>query len=73
MNGREITLLRARHHLHPLPGHPPLGARFRQRATRVLREHLTQGYSLHAARLAQRGLTEAQQAIDLLVTSDPNS
>lgn len=40
--------------------------RFRQWATRVLREHLTQGYSLNEHRLAQRGLTELEQAVDLL-------
>lgn len=40
--------------------------RFRQWATRVLREHLTQGYSLNEHRLAQRGLKELEQAVDLL-------
>lgn len=40
--------------------------RFRQWATGVLREHLVQGYTLNHARLAERGLSEAQQAIDLL-------
>ena len=40
--------------------------RFRQWATRVLREHLTQGYSLNEHRLAQRGLTELEQAVHLL-------
>ena len=40
--------------------------RFRQWATRVLREHLTQGYSLNEHRLAQQGLTELEQAVDLL-------
>jgi len=48
------------------------GVRFRQWATRVLREHLTQGYSLNAARLAERGLAEAQQAIDLLAKTLAN-
>ncbi len=42
------------------------GVRFRQWATRVLREHLTQGYTLHQARLAERGLAEAEQALALL-------
>ena len=37
------------------------GVSFRQWATRVLREQLTQGY-----RLAQQGLTELAQAVDLL-------
>ena len=40
--------------------------RFRQWATRVLRAHLTQGYSLNAHRLAQQGLTELEQAVELL-------
>ncbi len=40
--------------------------RFRQWATRVLREHLTQGYSLNEHRLAQRGLEELTQAVELL-------
>src|SRR5699024_4601613 len=40
--------------------------RFRQWATRVLREHLTRGYSLDEHRLAQRGLSELQQAMELL-------
>ncbi|WP_435105346.1 RhuM family protein [Arhodomonas sp. AD133] len=42
------------------------GVRFRQWATRVLREHLTQGYSLNEHRLAQRGLSELEQAVELL-------
>lgn len=50
------------------------GVRFRQWATRVLREHLTEEYSLNAIRLAERGLDEARQAIDLLATlADPAS
>ncbi len=40
--------------------------RFRQWATRVLREHLTQGYSLNEHRLTQRGLAELEQAVMLL-------
>lgn len=40
--------------------------RFRQWATRVLREHLTQGYSLNEHRLARQGLTELEQAMELL-------
>lgn len=49
------------------------GVQFRQWATRTLREHLTQGYSLNAARLAERGIDEARQAIELLARtlSDP--
>jgi prophage maintenance system killer protein/prophage antirepressor-like protein len=40
--------------------------RFRQWATRVLREHLTQGYTLNEQRLAQQGLAELEQAVELL-------
>lgn len=40
--------------------------RFRQWATRVLREHLTQGYSLNEHRLAQQGMAELEQAMALL-------
>lgn len=45
------------------------GVRFRQWATGVLREHLTQGYSLNRARLLENGLDEARQAINLLARS----
>lgn len=48
------------------------GTRFRQWATRTLREHLTQGYTLHQARLAELGLTEAQQALALLARTLDN-
>lgn len=40
--------------------------RFRQWATRVLRDHLTDGYSLNKHRLAQQGLDELTTAVDLL-------
>lgn len=40
--------------------------RFRQWATCVLREHLTQGYSLGEHRLAQQGMAELEQAVTLL-------
>ena len=40
--------------------------RFRQWATRTLRDHLVQGYTLNSTRLAERGISEAQQAIELL-------
>lgn len=43
-----------------------LGVRFRQWATRVLREHLVQGYTFNQTRLAERGLLEARQTLDLL-------
>lgn len=39
---------------------------FRQWATRVLREHLTHGYSLNEHRLAEEGLEELTQAVELL-------
>lgn len=42
------------------------GVQFRQWATRTLREHLVQGYTLNSTRLAERGIVEAQQAIELL-------
>jgi prophage maintenance system killer protein len=48
------------------------GVRFRQWATRVLREHLTQGYTLNQARLAEKGMAEAQQAIALLARTLEN-
>lgn len=40
--------------------------RFRQWATRVLRDHLTRGYSLNEHRLARHGLSELEQAVELL-------
>jgi prophage maintenance system killer protein len=45
------------------------GVRFRQWATRVLREQLTQGYSLNEHRLAQLGVSELEQAVELLGTT----
>jgi prophage maintenance system killer protein len=42
------------------------GVQFRQWATRILREHLERGYTLSPYKLAQRGLQEAQQALELL-------
>ncbi|MBF5057759.1 death-on-curing protein [Alcanivorax sp. 521-1] len=42
------------------------GVRFRQWATRILREHLTQGYSRNEHRLARQGLAELEQAMELL-------
>ncbi|MCR4298224.1 MAG: virulence protein RhuM/Fic/DOC family protein [Gallionella sp.] len=42
------------------------GVQFRLWATRTLREHLVQGYTLNSTRLAERGISEAQQAIELL-------
>lgn len=40
--------------------------RFRQWATRTLREHLVRGYTLSEKRLAERGLKEARETLDLL-------
>ena len=40
--------------------------RFRQWATRTLREHLVSGYTLNQRRLAERGLREARESLDLL-------
>ena len=48
------------------------GVRFRQWATRVLREHLVQGYSFNQTRLAERGLLEARQTLELLARTLQN-
>ena len=40
--------------------------RFRQWATRTLREHLARGYTLNERRLSERGLREARETLDLL-------
>ena len=42
------------------------GTQFRQWATRRLREHLVSGYTLNRRRLAERGLREARETLDLL-------
>ncbi|WP_420634328.1 RhuM family protein [Candidatus Palauibacter sp.] len=42
------------------------GTQFRQWATRTLREHLVSGYTLNQRRLAERGLREARESLDLL-------
>jgi len=42
------------------------GVQFRQWATGVLREHLVRGYTFDGRRLAERGLAEARQTLDLL-------
>ena len=42
------------------------GVRFRQWATRTLREYLLRGYTLNERRLAERGLREARETLDLL-------
>jgi prophage maintenance system killer protein len=48
------------------------GVQFRQWATRVLREHLVQGYTFNQIRLAERGLLEARQTLDLLARTLQN-
>lgn len=48
------------------------GTQFRIWATRVLREHLVQGYTFNQARLAERGLLEARQTLDLLARTLQN-
>jgi prophage maintenance system killer protein len=50
----------------------PQGTRFRQWATRVLHEHLVQGFTVSQARLAERGLQEARQTLDLLARTLAN-
>ncbi|WP_423928179.1 RhuM family protein [Candidatus Palauibacter sp.] len=42
------------------------GVRFRQWATHTLREHLIRGYTMNEQRLAERGLSEARETLDLL-------
>jgi len=41
------------------------GVQFRQWATRTLKQHLVEGFTLNQQRLQQRGI-EFQQAVDLL-------
>ena len=42
------------------------GVRFRQWATHTLREHLVRGFTLNERHLAERGLREARETLDLL-------
>ena len=42
------------------------GVRFRQWATSPLRDHLVRGFTLNERRLAERGLREARETLDLL-------
>ncbi len=42
------------------------GVRFRQWATSVLKDHLIKGYTVNERRLAEKGLSEMEQAIALL-------
>ncbi|MEK6730889.1 MAG: virulence protein RhuM/Fic/DOC family protein [Pseudomonadota bacterium] len=46
--------------------HSTRGTEFRQWATAVLKEHLIEGYTLNENRLAERGVKELQQSIELL-------
>jgi len=48
------------------------GVQFRQWATRVLSEHLVRGYTFNQTRLAERGLLEARQTLDLLARTLQN-
>ncbi len=48
------------------------GVQFRQWATRLLREHLMRGYTVNQTRLAERGLLEARQTLDLLARTLQN-
>ncbi len=48
------------------------GVQFRQWATRTLRDHLVRGYTLHNQRLAERGLREARETLDLLAQTFRN-
>ena len=43
--------------------------RFRQWATRTLRQHLVRGFTLNQRRLAERGLQEARDTLDLLAST----
>ena len=47
----------------------PRGVRFRQWATRTLRQHLVCGFTLNEQRLAERGLQEARDTLDLLAST----
>lgn len=42
------------------------GIQFRQWASRVLKDHLVQGYSLHQQRLYEKGMEDLKRAMDLL-------
>jgi hypothetical protein len=48
------------------------GVRFRQWATRLLREHLVLGFTFNQTRLAERGLLEARQTLELLARTLQN-
>lgn len=46
--------------------HSKRGVQFRQWATRVLREHLVEGFTINQSRIAEQGMSEMQAAIELL-------
>ena len=48
------------------------GTWFRQWATSILRAHLVSGYTLNERRLAERGLQEARESLDLLARTLQN-
>ncbi|MGP0595263.1 RhuM family protein [Nitrospira sp. T9] len=48
------------------------GTQFRIWATRTLRDHLVRGYTFNEHRLAERGLLEARQTLDLLARTLQN-
>jgi prophage maintenance system killer protein len=48
------------------------GTQFRIWATRTLRDHLVQGYTFNQTRLAERGLLEARQTLELLARTLQN-
>lgn len=48
------------------------GTQFRIWATRLLRDHLVQGHTFNQHRLAERGLQEARQTLDLLARTLQN-
>lgn len=45
------------------------GTRFRIWATSVLKDHLVKGYTLNQQRLAEKGVAEARQTLDLLAST----
>ena len=46
--------------------HSKRGTEFRQWATKILKEHLIKGYTTNEKRIAERGIHELQQSMDLL-------
>ena len=42
------------------------GTQFRQWATNVLRDHLVQGFTVNQSRITEKGISEMQQAVELL-------